>query len=218
MVNLISSLKLQNLNIDTVERAIVFAALVLRTAIVGQNNLNSTNNKIKITTEAKGKKEIKLKLDVLLPIDSYKLSNYGNPIYAIKSFETIDINLDEIINYAISPSFTQYPIIPDFPFFINDFETYLFYYASILLISLEDNRNETIKITPKDTNFDGSEIRLQINLFLNVKKWFLGNNLIECVNRIASDYVDVSNFNYLLTTISTLNQNILLTNNQTLEN
>lgn len=219
MVNLISQTKLDRLNIDTVERAIVLSALALRTAIVGSNNTNTTNNKVKITTEEKGINEVRLKLDILLPFDAYRFTQLGGiMLYAITAFNVPVVNLENSLYLDVTPSVEVSPVIPDYPSSLKTFESYLYYYASILYGSLETNRNQVVRITPKSENFDGSEVRLQIYLPLDAKKWSLGNNLVESVARVTDSYLDTSEFNLSVSSLSILTQSTLLTNNALLVN
>jgi hypothetical protein len=219
MVALISQAKLNSLNIDTVEKAIVFSALALRTAIVGTTNLNTTNDKIRITTEAKGLNQTLLKLNIFLPFDSYQVNKFGGKIiYWLKEFETEPINLELSLNLSVTSSSSSIPVIPIYPNLPRNFETYLYYYASILYASLEDNRNQVIRIIPRDDNLDGSEVQLRIILPIDAKKWALGHNLVESVDRVTDSYIDVSEFVTLSSSLSILSNSTLLTNDYILVN
>jgi hypothetical protein len=221
MVALISQAKLNSLNIDTVERAIVLAALALRTAVVGIDNVNTANDRIKITTEEKGLNQVNLKLNIFLPINSYRVNKFGGKIiYALEEFEIEPIDLELSLNLTVSPSPTQASFgIPVYQNLPQTFETYLYYYASILYASLEDNRNEIIRITPRDTSFFRSEVQLRIILPIDAKKWALGNNLIDSVHRVVTtDYVGVSEFVILAESLSFLFNSTTLSNNHILTN
>lgn len=190
MVNLISQSSIDNLKIDTVERAIVFAVNALQIAISKVDDNNSLRNKVKTTVRPSGKDELILRIDAILPLNLYIFGKSGGNL--LESIDIFDINY--VINVLSDFSFTNIepsePIDTSFPVprNIESFEKYLFYYASILAASLSENRNRIISFAPKTNNFDNPEIKLTINLPINSNQWFSNVPLLGCVKRVVNSY------------------------------
>jgi hypothetical protein len=220
MVKLVSQSKLESLHIDTIERAIVFSSLALKAAIVGVDGTNFTDKRIQVNVLQKGKNELVLKLFASLPLDTYLNNSYGgNFAFAIKLFDVPELDIESLINPMIPHSNPISPMIPAYPNFVKNLETYLCYYALMLSASLSDNRNEVIKIVLQEENFKGSAVKFDITLPLDAKKWVLGNNLISCVKRVVELYqANISEFNIFPAYASILNENVTLNNNLLLGN
>jgi hypothetical protein len=219
MVDLISQAKLNRLNVDSIERAIVLSALALRTAIIGLDDEDNAYDKVEITTIERGKNVLLLNLDITLPLDSFLLTdNGGSILYSIKELDVPITSLENTLNLNTNPSSLQVPVLPILPDFVDTFEKYLYYYASILYASVEETRNQIIRISLQDNNDDGLEVQLKITLPLDAKKWSLGHNLVESVNRVTNSYIDASDFVILSTTLSTLSNSTFLANNHILVN
>jgi hypothetical protein len=226
MVFVIPRDKLNELNIDTVERAIVLATLGLKMALRGENEEGFSNDKIKINTEQEGTSKLILKLDVSLPYNSYVFTQRGGKMLsAIRSFiGKENTSITSLIDFTIVPTIPIPPAIPISLDTINSLEAYLFYYVSVLSASLNTTRNRIVKIdlvdnqsirvddvtgTPIDSK---SEIRMRLKLPMNAKKWLEGRNLVECVERIPVEPIDNPDSNI----VSILLDNILLTDEQLL--
>ena len=74
MVALLSKTEIQSLNIDTVEKALVFAALVLRAALVGEDNANAADLAVSINLSATNESEGTLNLEIYIPYTAYGLN------------------------------------------------------------------------------------------------------------------------------------------------
>jgi hypothetical protein len=219
MVALISQAKLEQLNIDSIERAIVLSALALRASIVGLNDEDEAYDKVEITTVNRGKNELHLNLDITLPLSVSSLANFGGSILSsIDELVSEVTSLESTLNLTITDSLSQSPMIPEYPSSINTFEQYFYYYVSVLYASLNETRNQIIRIVLVDNNDEGSEVNVKIILPLDANKFALGHNLVEAVDRVTSTYIDASNYFIPSNTLSTLSNSTFLNNSHTLIN
>ncbi len=213
MVALIPHSEIQALNIDTVERAIIFAALSLRAAIVGRTEFDPNQDRdVLIDIVTNRDNTTSLSIDVLLTFDSYSFYSQGGSI--IENIQTLPnalFSLNNQFNLTVQPSVEPLPEIPDFNrVIVNTFERYLFYYSSILWASLENKRN---KIVSFKFNSD-STIKLDLAIPFDINKWLLGDNYINSVLRVTDNYLvpATSNILSLLNNNQILNNDLFLTN------
>ena len=213
MVNLITKAEIEALNIDTVERAIAFAALALRAAIVGRTEFDPNQDRdVLIDIVANRDNTTSLSIDVLLPFDGYSFYSQGGSI--IENIQTLPnalLNLDNQLDFTVEPSIESLPEIPNYDdSIINTFERYLFYYSSILWASLENKRNKIVnfRFNPEGT------IKLDLAIPIELNKWLLGDNYINSVLRVTDNYQlpETSNILSILTNEQLLNNDLLLTN------
>ena len=213
MVNLITKAEIEALNIDTVERAIAFAALALRAAIVGRTEFDPNQDRdVLIDIVANRDNTTSLSIDVLLPFDGYSFYSQGGSI--IENIQTLPnalLNLDNQLDFTVEPSIESLPEIPNYDdSIINTFERYLFYYSSILWASLENKRNKIVnfRFNPEGT------IKLDLAIPIDLNKWLLGDNYINSVLRVTDNYQlpETSNILSILTNEQLLNNDLLLTN------
>jgi hypothetical protein len=219
MVTLISPTNLERLNIDSIERAIVLSALALRTAITGLDDEAEAHDKVEITTVSRAKNELYLNLNVTLPLNPLLLATFGGSI--LSSIEELDAKINDLestFRIVTYPSLFQVPTIPEYPSSISTFEQYFYYYASILYASLDEIRNQTVKIAIVDNNDEGLEVSTRITLPLDANKFALGHNLVESVDRVTDSYIDASSYVILSSVSSILSNNTFLDNSHILVN
>ncbi len=213
MVKLIPKSEIQALNIDTVERAIVFSTLALRAAIVGRTEFDKDEDRdVLIDIVTNRDNTTSLSIDVLLPFDSYSFYSQGGSI--IRNIQTLPnalFSLDNQLDFITEPSIESLPEIPDYDqAVINTFEKYLFHYSSILWASLENKRNKIVsfRFNPEGT------IKLDLARAFDINKWLLGDNYINSVLRVTDNYQipDYGNILSILTDNELLNNDILLVN------
>jgi hypothetical protein len=190
MAVLVSNEKLAELNIDTIERAIVFATLALQAAIANTESNESLIEKVLTTFRNNGKTELTLAIDVYLPVDTYRFSRLGgNIINSLTTLRTDLVDLESQLDFTVNPSSVIVPEMVTYSSELdNNFETYFYYYVSILYASLTENRNDIIRINPELDNPDNAEVRVRINLPIDAKRWALGNNLVDSVLRVTDSY------------------------------
>ncbi|MDJ0573732.1 MAG: hypothetical protein QNJ65_01015 [Xenococcaceae cyanobacterium MO_234.B1] len=132
MVSLLSKSDIQALNIDTVERAIVFSSTVLRASLVGTDNKNNKATDIRISQNISKDGNFIL-LESSIPYDSFSFNKFGgNLLRFIHELSNATVAIDSI-DYRLNISSPSTPAIPDYDdSYIDSFERYLVYYAFIL--------------------------------------------------------------------------------------
>ncbi len=226
MVSLLSKSDIQALNIDTVERAIVFSSTVLRASLVGTDNKNNKATDIRISQNI-GKDGNFILLESSIPYDSFSFNKFGsNLLRFINELSNATVAIDSI-DYRLSISSPSTPVIPDYDdSYIDSFERYLVYYAFILQATL-GVRNEYVDIKTLDENTSGAILKLKFKLPFDYSKWLLGSNYVGTVERIVTDnysdtrndlfiikssQTDTNNYSNILDNSNLLDNNILLTN------
>ena len=190
MVALLTKTELQALNIDTVEKALVFSALVLRSALVGDDNANTSNLAVSINVSALDDTQGNLNLEVNIPYSAYQLNTKGGQLLdSILEYSSNASNLENDLNLESIPT-TSGLIIPDYDeIAITSFEKYLVYYAQILWASLENKQDSTISFTFL-SNQEEPQLLISINLPLNLNQWLLGGNYLDALFTVVTSYVD----------------------------
>lgn len=190
MSSIISNSSLDNLNIDTVERAILFCTLCLQ-GVVGQaeENLN-LRQKVRLAILGEGKSEVVISIDVKLRLQLYLFgSSGGTMLEAVTPFSFKGISaIDSLFDFdTFTPSVPIEPIRPNHPN-LNFIEEVLYYYSALLYGAITEDRNKYITISPNISSFEEAELNLRVKLPLNATKLGSGFPLIECVRRIVATY------------------------------
>ena len=186
MVTLLSRSEIQALNIDSVERAIIFACTVLRASIVGldssQNNLTDVRISQNIANDGNY-----IIIESSIPYDSFAFNKFGgNLLEFIQPIPTASTAI-ESIDYRLSLSPQVTPTLPNYDeSSIDSFEAFLIYYSFILQATL-GGKNENIDIQILDENPTGSIVRIKGKFPFNYNDWLLGSNLVGTVERIVLD-------------------------------
>lgn len=226
MVILLDKSDIQALNIDTVERAIVFSSTVLRASLVGTDNNNNKATDIRISQNISKDGNFIL-LESNIPYDSFSFNKFGgNLLRFINQLSNATVAINSI-DYRLSISSPSTPVIPDYDdSYIDSFERYLVYYAFILQATL-GIRNEYVDIKTLDENSDGAILKLKFKFPFDYSKWLLGSNYVGTVERIVTDsyndtrndlfvinssQTDTNNNTNILDNSNLLDNNILLTN------
>ncbi len=226
MVSLLSKSDIQALNIDTVERAIVFSCTVLRASLVGTDNQNNKATDIRISQNINKDGNFIL-LESSIPYDSFSFNKFGgNLLRFINELSNATVAIDSI-DYRLNISSPSTPAIPDYDdSYIDSFERYLVYYAFILQATL-GSKNEYVDIKTLDENNNGAILKLKFKFPFDYSKWLLGSNYVGTVERIVTDnyddtrndlfvinssQTDTNNNSNVLDNSNLLDNNILLTN------
>ncbi len=190
MVALIPKSEIEALNIDTVERAIVFAALALRAAIVGADNSNNKSRDVGLNVSINRDNTSDLDIDALLSFDAYKFyTEGGNLIDNVIEFSAITPDLSNQLNYSVTSSIPSIPNIPDYDeSSINTFEKYLLYYAFVLLASIEDKNNKIVTLSFLKSSPESAKIKLNVSIPIDLDNWLLGDNYLNSVIRVVTSY------------------------------
>ena len=189
MVALLTKTELQALNIDTVEKALVFSALVLRSALVGDDDANTSNLAVSINVSAFDDLQGNLNLEVYIPYSAYQLNTKGGQLLdAVLEYPSnapnllLDLSLDSV------PT-TSGLTIPDYQdTVVNTIEKYLVYYAQILWASVVNKQDNTVSFT-FISNQESPQILISVNLPLNLNQWLLGGNYLDSISTVVTEYV-----------------------------
>ncbi len=190
MVALLPKTIINNLRIDTVERAIVFAALALRAAIIGTDNSNSKSRDVTLNIRINRDNTANLDIDISLAFNGYDFYvQAGNLIDNIINFDTVSIDLESQFNFTVSPTLPSIPRIPDYDETkIDSFEKYFLYYIFVLLASIEDKNNKVIQISFLQGIPGNAKIKIDCAIPIDLNNWLLGDNYINSVLRVVDSY------------------------------
>lgn len=213
MVALIPKAKINEFNIDTVERAIVLGAMALRLAIAKSNNNDELRKQVKISLRNRGTRDVNLELDVRLPFAAEDFTlNGGLLLESVAEFATTVNDVEPFLDLNIEPTENNSLVIPDYSErVVSSFEEYFLYYALILSASVSENRNRVITIEPKGEGFNAPEIRVRVYLPLLTDRWAIGKSIIESIDTVATAYPTDEELSFENNEVSLLTDETLLT-------
>lgn len=213
MTQLPSKSYINSLNIDSVKRAIVFAGLGLKLA--EDVGLKSPDTSIEINPKVD---RINSSISIVAEIPYLSRFYHGSGGQLLGNLRTTTPTttgiIEDLIYFDVKPSESLIPEIPDFPIIIQTFEGYLIHYSFILWASLSEYFSKIINFRfIEATENEYPKVQLNIALPIDFKKWLLGDNYINSVQRVVSEYqVPDSNVLSLLTNNQSLTNEILLVN------
>ncbi len=222
MVLLIPKTVIEALNIDTVERAIVFGALCLE--IGEQNNLNSPTTSIEISPFI-SRTDSYLAIAFSCPLNSDSYSKSGGGLF-LNNLVTQEIDEDstiaDFIDFKDISSSSSDLVFPNYPDSFTSFEQYLVWYFFIYWASLEVKFSRNISfdlLTEQDENtgIKNYSLSLDLQLAIDLDTWLLGGNYIQSVKHSLTSY-KVPNVDQYSDKVTTLTNETLLTNSQLLDN
>ncbi len=216
MVALIPKAEIEALNIDTVERAIVFAGLALRAAIVGADNSNNQSREITLNTRVSRDNTVTLTISATLSFDSYNFHTLGGDLLGnLGEVEATTEDLSRAFNFEVKPSIPNTPSIPDYPEEeITTFEKYLLFYSLILFASVDEFRNDYVKLSFLSGTKGDAQLKLNLAIPIQLSSWLLGDNYINSTLRIVEAYnaPTLGKVKSILTNAEILTNEILLIN------
>lgn len=223
MVLLISKANIEALNIDTVERAIVFGALCLE--IGEQNNLNSPVTSIEISPFI-SRKDNYIAISFSCPLnDNYEKKGGGKFLdnLAIQHDQDVTATVLEFIDFDVPETSNSSLELPDYPDSFVSFEQYLIWYFFIYWASLETKFSKNISfdlstVVDEDTGKKTYTLSLDLNLCIDLDTWLLGGNYIESVKHILEVYKVPDKQQYEASSGSILTNESLLDNDLLLDN
>ncbi len=222
MVLLLPKNTIDNFNIDTVERAIVFAALCLE--IGEQNSLNSFSTSIEISPVI-SRTDSYLAIGFSCPLNSDNYSKSGGGLF-LNNIVTQEIdensNIAEFIDFKDISSSNTDLVFPSYPNTFINFEQYLIWYFFIYWASLETKFNKNISFDlsteqNEDTGIKSYSLSLDLQLAIDLDIWLLGGNYIQSIKHTLTAY-KVPNFEQYSGASNILTNETLLDNNQLLDN
>ncbi|MGK7893951.1 MAG: hypothetical protein AB4372_10095 [Xenococcus sp. (in: cyanobacteria)] len=185
MVALNSQSERNLIGIDTLERALVYSFIMLRTAIIGSENQGVADQRIKIGENIQNIENATIALEGQLKYDAFSTNKFGGNV--ILNLEELPGTTPYSLDINCPPSANVNPIIPDTPKELTSLEQYIYWSAASLLASLPlDQKN--ITIAKFEHNKDGAYIQIKASLPFNYKAYLLGKNYICTVNRITDNY------------------------------
>ena len=188
MVALISKAEIQNKNIDMVEKAILFGALALRSALIGADNSQVNDRKVSIRISPSREPPSYLSIDIYLPFDAYKYNVSGGlALESLGELTSNSLSLEADLVLTSQPTDSSL-VMPDYDELeIDTFEKYIFYYSRILWAALEEKRNNIIKISPQG-NQDNPEFFIDLSLPINLDSWLSGSNYLDSLELAVTSY------------------------------
>lgn len=231
--------QMQSLNIDTVERAIVFGALCLE--IMEQSGLNNPETEIGIEPIV-DRRNTSFSISGTFSLDTAKYYKNGGLIFRNLAPEErpiitpLDITIAPLTypfqlitlvsKWNIKPSNSLEPAIPDYPNSFRYFEQYLLYYFFVYWASIgvSYSREISLELVIEETEetelieLKKHKISFSINLPVNFETWFLGGNYINSVERVLDTYRVPDLENFRLEGLSRLTNVHRLTNLERLTN
>lgn len=217
-MTLLPSLAVRNaLNIDSLERAIVYSATLLKACYINNNRQVFTDKRIQIThrNERDGTAKIIIKAELNFNM-TFALRDGGKVIDSLVANSEVQLLQS---TFSCPPSAIPEPRIPVISVAsINTLEKYLYLCCSLLKASLTVD-NTAIEIGFLEDDKTGGKTTVNIVLPFNFLSWLNGGNYVCAVQRLADTYVDVGdtykdmfNYNVLFNNQSQLNNNSLIGN------
>ena len=195
MVQLPTEAIINDTNIDTIERAIVFSATLLKAhytkATIANNQSVKIDKTIQITHKEDSENNTKIIIEANLPFNNIQaLQNGGEIIDSL-----IILDRDEILETSYictsSPDYDQN--LPSSLPNLTSLEQY-FYYNCSLLKSLESKETKNIEIKfLADTN-TGGIASIKIILPFDYNSWLQGSNYVCTVQNIFLEETDDDSF------------------------
>lgn len=214
MTALPSKSYIDSLNIDSVERAIVFAGLCLKLA--EDVGLKSPDTSIQINPKV-DRVNSAISITAEIPyLSRFYHGSGGKLIDNLKlRLPTAVGVIEDFIYFNVQPSEVLTPPIPPYPFRVETFEQYLVHYSFILWASLPEDFSKIINFRfIEATEEESPKVQLNIALPINFRQWLLGDNYINSVSRVVDSYQTPEEDKVL----SLLTNQQLLTNTQLLVN
>lgn len=188
MTSLVIRSTRQNLNIDTLERGIILALLLLRNAANAEGKEGSYFNAVRISTSVR---QVQDETIAVLNA-SAKLPYQSN--LALLGGMNLFRHLKTISSLNVAPSFrpltpiVNAPPLPYEPPTIDTLEKYLFWATKILGASLYPTSN-LVKINFFEEDPKEPSTLLEYALPLDWKIYLLSNNLLEASKMLVNNYI-----------------------------
>lgn len=189
MVSLLSKTEIQSLNIDTVEKALVFGALALRAALVGSDSSFAADSSVALDVQTVSNDSASLKLEFFIRYDAYQFNVKGGELLDnILEYSSNAPNLELDLDLGSQPT-TSGLTIPDYDVSVVDtFEKYLVYYAKILWASVANKNDGTISISFLSQQ-DNPQIWIQAQFPLDLNQWLLGTKYLDAISTVVDAYI-----------------------------
>lgn len=168
------------LGIDSIERAIAYAAMLLYKSIKDPNNPDDTfNRSVTIALANVNKPTAELQINANLPVDRYVAMDFGgNFIESLKKVSDIDPNPIDLSCDASSPDFMA---IVQEPFTVNTLERFLYWAcatAKANLIVTQVSSSNAININPQLENSEYPRVAITAKLPVDYRQYLRKHNIL----------------------------------------
>lgn len=185
MVALNSQAERDSLGIDTLERALVYGFMMLRSSILGANNQGVADLRVKIGENIKALDDALIVLEAKLNYDAFLVNKMGGHLIShLQNLAETSLETSEITYF---PSAITNPVMPPTPSQLVSLEQYIYWSAATLLASLPVDQ-KYLEIKRFEHNKDGSYVLVKASLPFDYKSFLLGGNYVGTVGRIATSY------------------------------
>lgn len=180
-----------SLLIDTVERGIVFALLLLRNACTSKGKDYSYYNAIRIATNVRPSGNTFQSV-----INATAKIPYHSNAALLSGMDLLK-NLKDLTDLTIAPNFNPLtptanaPTLPDEQLFVNTLEKYLLFYSQILAAAVLPVVDR-VKISFLEEDPKEPTLSIEYSLPIDWRKYLLTNNLIEATKLINTRSIDIS--------------------------
>jgi hypothetical protein len=187
MVELPDLAKRKDTGIDTLERAVIYSATLLKACYTSNLTNSKIDQRIKITHKIGNNKEARIIIEANLAFNNILALKEGG--YVLNSLNKhLDIPLLET-EYNCQPSTNKEPVLQlSFAANLDSLEQYFYYHCSLLKASLNEE-SEYVNISLLENASEGGIIKISATLPFDFKSWLIDNNYVCSVNRIANEYV-----------------------------
>jgi hypothetical protein len=212
MTSPIDKTTLNTLNIDTLERSIVLALLLLRNACTSESKDSKYYNAVKISTNVRS-----LGNTYQATFNATAKIPYQSNLALLEGMNLIE-NIKEISQVRVTPQFAPLtpipnaPSLPNQPFSLNTLEQYLVWSSQILINVLLPTVN-VIKMNFFEDDPSEPSLIIECSLPIDWGKYMLTNNLIEATKLIASNYLNPNESTTILMGNQGLINNLALVGN-----
>ena len=187
MVELPELAKRRETGIDTLERAIVYSATLLKACYTSNSATSKIDQRIKIAHKIGSNNEARIIIEANLDFNNIIALKEGGQI-----LDSLNKNLNiPLLNteYSCEPSAAREPILQlSFAANIESLEQYFYYHCSLLKASLTDD-NGYISISFLENATEGGIAKITASLPFDFNSWLIDSNYVCSVNRIATGYI-----------------------------
>jgi hypothetical protein len=188
MTSFIAKSILEELNIDTIERKIVFALLLLRNAATQSEKTGKYYNAIRLSVGIRATGDTyQANLNATAKIPYHSLLALTSGMNLIKNLKTISDSTIMPSFSAIAPTMRA-PQLPEEPSFINTLEKHLLWSSQILAASILPVIDR-VKISFLEEDPSEPSVLIDYLLPIDWSKYLLTNNIIEATKLLAARYI-----------------------------
>jgi len=192
MVALPLKAKRDEIGIDTLERAIVYSASLLKACYTAQNQASKVDQTITIGHSKDSQNQASIFIEAKLGFDNIDALKDGGLILNNLQIKE-DVELLETQYFCIKSSIEKHPVMNNLPVEIKSLEHYFYYHCAFLRAFLP-NDNKSIEIEFLENTNTGGRVQIKTRLPFDYSRWLSGSNYVCTVSSFADSYVHSSGF------------------------